>query len=559
LSPRPRLLAGAALLALVGATLGSGGTSAGTTSLQGIHKIQHVVIIMQENRSFDSYFGTYPGADGIPGLAGHPGKIPCLPDPLRGGCDRPFHDTRLVNGGGPHGHRDFLVDADGGAMDGFVRRADNASSGCTDPDDPNCVPGAKADVMGYHTAAEIPDYWTYARNFVLQDHMFSSVASWSLPAHLSLVSAWSARCAKSGDPMHCVSAVQNPALPPDYVLPHGKHPPAPNYAWTDLTYLLHAYHVTWRYYIFPGTQPDCDTGAMTCAAAPQNARTPGIWNPLPYFEDVRQDHQVRDVQPIHDFYTAARSGTLPSVAWVTPADAVSEHPPSSVGVGENYVTGLINTLMRGPEWRSTAIFLAWDDWGGFYDHVTPPAVDGLGYGFRVPGVVISPYAKRGYVDHQVLSFDAYLEFIEDDFLNGARLNPATDGRPDSRPDVREQDPILGDMVSDFNFKQAPRPPLILPQQRVAVAPRRELGAQVVGVITHLRPSSVRVQVTSTGPEDEALLGRVVELPLARHMPLYLDGRSATRAVLRVGDAVIGAIAPTGPGHYRATELDDLGR
>jgi phospholipase C len=118
--------------------------------------------------------------------------------------------------------------------------------------------------------------------------------------------------------------------------------------------------------------------------------------------------------------------------------------------------------MEGPDWDSTAIFLSWDDWGGFYDHVVPPAVDRQGFGLRVPGIVISPYAKQGVIDHQTLSHDAYTKFIEDDFLGGQRLDPATDGRPDPRPDVRETSPILGDLTGDFDFNQTPRVPLILP-------------------------------------------------------------------------------------------------
>jgi phospholipase C len=133
-----------------------------------------------------------------------------------------------------------------------------------------------------------------------------------------------------------------------------------------------------------------------------------------------------------------------------------------VSYGQSYVTSLINAVMRSPDWDSSAIFLAWDDWGGFYDHVVPPRVDQNGYGLRVPGVVISPYAKQGYVDHQVLSFDAYDKFIEDDFLHGQRLDPATHGRPDPRPDVREDERILGNLVDDFDFAQRPRPPVILP-------------------------------------------------------------------------------------------------
>ena len=119
--------------------------------------------------------------------------------------------------------------------------------------------------------------------------------------------------------------------------------------------------------------------------------------------------------------------------------------------------------MKGPNWSSTAIFLAWDDWGGFYDHVPPPRVDENGYGLRVPAVVISPYARRGFIDDQVLSFDAYVKFIEDDFLGGQRLDPATDGRPDPRPTVREDVPLLGDLRRDFNFAQKPRRTLILPE------------------------------------------------------------------------------------------------
>lgn len=162
------------------------------------------------------------------------------------------------------------------------------------------------------------------------------------------------------------------------------------------------------------------------------------------------------------FEHAATTGTLPAVSWIVPSGTVSEHPPARVSAGQSYVTNLVNTVMSGPDWRSTAIFLAWDDWGGFYDHVPPPTVDANGYGFRVPAMVISPYARHGYIDHQTLSLDAYTKFIEDDFLHGARLNPLTDGRPDPRPSVRENAPILGNLVRDFNFRQKLRPPMLLP-------------------------------------------------------------------------------------------------
>jgi phospholipase C len=429
--------------------------------LAGIHKIRHVVVIMQENRSFDSYFGTYPGADGIPMKNGVPSV--CSTDPATGVCVAPYHDTSNRNAGGPHDHLDAVKDIAGGKMNGFETQARRGRYlACrASPDVPSCSLAPKVpDVMGYHDWHEIPNYWRYAHDFVLQDHMFESDTSWSLPAHLYLVSGWSARCAAKGDPMSCRSAVQAPAAPPG-----GRQDPtgkAPDYAWTDLTYLLHRDHVSWRYYVATGDQPDCADNAMFCAPVPQSAKTPGIWNPLPYFDTVRQDHQLSDVAPLVDFYKAAKAGKLPSVAWITPAQAVSEHPPGLITRGQTYVTGLINSIMRSKDWSSTAIFLAWDDWGGFYDHVRPPTVDAQGYGLRVPALVISPYARRGYIDHQTLSFDAYLKFIEDDFLHGARINPRTDGRPDPRPDVRENAKALGNLITDFNFRQRPLAPLLLP-------------------------------------------------------------------------------------------------
>ena len=428
-----------------------------------IHRIRHVVIIMQENRSFDSYFGTYPGAEGIPGLAGHPGTVPCAPNPRKRHCERPYHDTSDRNAGGPHGHGNAMADIAGGHMDGFVTQAEQGrmDSCALHFDDPRCsfMP-AKPDVMGYHDWREIPNYWEYASHFVLQDHMFQSDASWSLPEHLFLVSGWSAKCTDRGDAMSCHSEVEAPASPPG--TPGNTTGTPPDYAWTDLTYLLHKYGVSWRYYIDRGSQPDCADNQMFCAPVPQDSTTPGIWNPLPWFDTVREDHQLQNIAPLHDLFKDLDDNTLPAVSWIVPSDKVSEHPPNLVTTGQAYVTGLVDSIMRSRAWNSTAIFLCWDDWGGFYDHVKPPVVDAQGYGLRVPALVISPYARAGYIDHQTLSQDAYLKFIEDDFLGGQRLDPRTDGRPDPRPDVRENAPTLGNLARDFDFDQKPLPPLILP-------------------------------------------------------------------------------------------------
>ena len=427
----------------------------------GIHTIKHVIVIMQENRSFDSYFGTYPGADGIPMKNGVP--TVCAVDPTRHTCVRPYHDSANRNAGGPHDHRDAMADIDGGKMDGFVVRARRGRHlDCVAHfDAPGCsYSPSNPDVMGYHDAREIPNYWSWAKSYVLQDHLFESDTSWSMPAHLYMVSGWSAKCSRKGDPMSCKPAVQAPGSPPGE--PQNTTGAIPDYAWTDLTYLLYKHHVSWRYYVFPGAQPDCADGDMYCKAVPQNAKTPGIWNPLPWFDTVKQDHQAADVAPVSGFFAAAREGKLPAVSWITPAEKVSDHPPALISAGQTYVTSLIDAVMKSPDWSSTAIFLAWDDWGGFYDHVVPPTVDAQGYGLRVPGLLISPWARHGYIDHQTLSFDAYLKFVEDDFLGGQRLDPKTDGRPDSRTVVRENAKALGNLVSEFDFSQHPGKPALLP-------------------------------------------------------------------------------------------------
>ncbi len=461
---RPRIIGTVLLAALIASSgmlyVDSRHTAA---AADGIHKIKHVIIIMQENRSFDSYFGTFPGADGIPMKNGVP--TVCVPDPRTVTCNKPFYDPHDRNFGGPHSALDSRLDINHGQMNGFIRQERAGSDqACQVFFNPLCgtnvIYDEPPDVMGYHDARQIPNYWAYAKNFVLQDHMFSPIASWSLPAHLFMVSEWSAFCTRKDDPMSCTNRIQRAAG--ILMSRPNSPPPTIDYAWTDLTYLLHKNHVSWRYYLDQGPQPDCANEAMYCKAQNQYATVPQIWNPLPYFDTVKDDDQLGDIQPLSKFYKAAAAGTQPAVTWIVPNGNVSEHPQALISAGQAYVTNLINTIMRSKDWDSTAIFLAWDDWGGFYDHVVPPKVDENGYGLRVPAMVISPYAKHSYIDHQTLSFDAYAKFIEDDFMGGQRLNPATDGRPDPRPTVRENVPILGDLRNDFDFNQRPRAPLLLP-------------------------------------------------------------------------------------------------
>jgi phospholipase C len=442
-----RALAPAASLAVFGVVAAAATASArpalpalpALPAVVGIGKIRHVIVIMQENRSFDSYFGTFPGADGIP-------KGVCLPDPRHGGCARPHPDHRDQNQDDPHGAQAYTHDVNGGKMNGFVGWAERQL----------CQPGApcRPDVMGYHTGSDIPNYWAYARNYVLDDHMFEPVRSWSGPAHLYEVSGWAAKCSNPRNPMTCKNAFYPVKRGPRHRTPWG---------WTDITWLLHRQHVSWGFYL--------DQGARS-AANPHGVLN--FWNVLPGFTDVHHDGQLGHIRRLRDFVARAKAGTLPAVSWIQPDTRDSEHATALVSTGQAFVTRVVNAVMRSSDWRSSAIFLAWDDWGGFYDHVRPPRVDSLGYGIRVPALVISPYARHGFIDHQILSFDAYLKFIEDDFLGGARLDPATDGRPDSRPDVRENAAALGNLLRDFNFSQPPRPPHILdpcPPTTLVPAPR----------------------------------------------------------------------------------------
>jgi phospholipase C len=430
----------------------------------GIHQIKHVIVIMQENRSFDSYFGTFPGADGFPTRNG---KITtCIPDPKAKKCIAPYLDHNDHNHGGMHDAPSSIADVNRGKMNGFISRAEQTQSALCGRGNSQCASASPAfadTVMGYHDSADIPNYWSYARTFTLQDHMFPSVSSWSLATHLGMVAAWSAVCSNDKDPMSCTDS--------DVGYTDSQTPNQMRYPYTDITYLLHKNHVSWGYFLDGGKKKTAPDGTIT--------GVPYIWNVLPRFRDVTGDGQTHNMQPLSQFFKKAASGSLPAVSWVTPQSSDSEHPPALVSTGQSYVTRVINAVMQSPNWRHSAIFLAWDDWGGFYDHVLPPHVDGLGYGIRVPAMVISPYARPGYIDHQTLSFDAYLKFIEDDFLNGQRLDPKTDGRPDSRPDVRENISILGNIENDFDFSQKPLAPLVLPThpQTALIEPKSTATAE----------------------------------------------------------------------------------
>ena len=364
----------------------------------GLEKIQHFVFIMQENRSLDHYFGTYPGVEGIP-----PGV--CVPGPTGGPCAAPSHDASLVNQGGAHNWANALNCIDGGLMDGFI-------AGST------VKPG---DVMGWHDYRELSNYWNYARLYVLQDRLFESITSYSLPAHLYMLAAQSGGYIGTGQ-TYPVS-----------------------FSFSEITLLLGGGKIDWRYYVNRGKTAGAADGGSADVDSDETTYT--FWNPLPAFPAVKNDPtQFSRLTDATQFYTDAQNGKLPQVSWIIPNSELSEHPPASVATGMNYVTGLVNAVMNSPQWNSTAIFIAWDDWGGFYDHVDPPKVDQYGLGIRVPGLVVSPYARQGYVDHKTYSFESWLKLIEERF----GVTPMT-GR----------DNTANDMADAFDFTQQPRPPMLM--------------------------------------------------------------------------------------------------
>jgi phospholipase C len=428
---------------------------------RGIRALDHLIFIVQENRSFDHYFGTYPGADGIPTKPDGDYAV-CIPDPYQGGrCVPPYITHEVEFEGGPHTHASSVRDVNGGKMDGFIASLRPEEGSCwVDPSQPRCAeqlgPQGQPDVMSTLTRRDIPNYWAYADHFALEDHMFAPVDSWTMPSHLFLVSGWSAYC-PTANPMSCVSDINLKG--DDHRWDYGE---PPIYAWTDVTWLLDSQGVSWRTFVGNHTcwqHRTCDDPEGRTYNTSNNRNVlPGFTS---FSDGERADGIEDNIRPVDDYLASAGDGSLPSVSWIFPTAATSEHPTSqsTPRTGMAYVTRLVNAAMQGPDWDSTAIFLTWDDWGGFYDHVVPPRVDGNGYGLRVPGLVISPWAKPGFVDHTELSFDSYLRLIEDRFLGGQRLDPKTDGRPDARPTVRER--IANPLNAAFDFTQDPVPPLVL--------------------------------------------------------------------------------------------------
>src|SRR5579859_7896099 len=397
------------------------GTPVGTAQSAG--PIKHIIFFIKENRTFDNYFGTYPNANGATTATTADGKV----IPLAHQKDQ-IPDIDHSSEGG------FMA-YDGGKLDRFQQLKSNATAG-----KPANDPYANNSLTQFQQS-DIPNYWSYAQNYVLGDAMFSSLMGPSFPNHLYTVAA------QSGGAVDNPVSDKNVGTLLDVVKGWGCDVANQQvkvkgsdgkvnlqeacFDFQTLADELDAKGYSWRYY------------------APPENKNGYIWSSFNAIKHIRFGPDWQNVVPTEQFATDAAAGTLPVVSWIVTPALYSEHAPASVCVGENWTVSLLNSLMQGPDWSSTALFLTWDDFGGFYDHVAPQQVDGYGLGFRVPLMVISPFAKKGYIDHTQYEFSSMLRFAED------QLN---------LPTMTDRDKGANNLSNAFDFVQQPNAPLILKQR-----------------------------------------------------------------------------------------------
>jgi phospholipase C len=370
--------------------------------------IQHIIVLYQENRSFDNYFGTYPGANGIPLSITLP-KSPGSDEKVS-----PFHIPTLSTHDLDHSNRAAKVAYDNGKMDGFIYAV---GSNLT---------------MGYYDQRDLPYYWDYASRFVLLDNFFSSQMGPSLPNHLYLLAGQSGGLTENTQGGTCES--REICQGGSNATSNNPYGVSKNLTlnFTTVVDQLDSRGVSWKYY-----NGDKD-----------HYKEAGYWNPLPAFTSFKNNPaRLNNLAPNSQFLVDLAKGNLAQVTWVVPTEDESDHPTANVGAGQRYLVSSINAIMQSKYWASTAIFVTWDDYGGWYDHVAPPQVDAFGLGFRVPSMVISAYAKEGFIDHTQSEFTSILKFIQ---------------TIHDLPPLTQRDAMASNMLEAFDFTQLPRSPLILP-------------------------------------------------------------------------------------------------
>ena len=388
----------ALLMGIGTSVMGQGSSGSATTGPN--TPIEHFIFLMQENHSFDNYFGTYPGANGIPDGV-------CMPvnpfDETVTECVEPFRipDSDVKMDDPAHSETTHEMQFNNGEMNGFVYAlTERAQDGRL--------------AMGYYDDRDLPYYWNIADNFVLFDNFFSSVAGGSFDNHMFWIAGTSVKATREVSEQELLADV------------------------TTIFDQLESQGISWKFYI---QNYDPELTYRTVHLYPFNRASQVIWAPLLNFDRFLDNPDLNDnIVDLDQYFDDLVDGTLPNVAFMVPSGP-SEHPPSSLLSGQRFVRTLLQRLMQSEFWESSAFLWSYDDWGGWYDHVPPPRVDEYGYGFRVPALLVSPYAKRGFIDSTQLDYTSALKFISENW----GLEP-----------LAERTAKANSLTNAFDFTQPPR-------------------------------------------------------------------------------------------------------
>ena len=382
----------------------------GPTGIQPQSKIAHVIVIFQENRTPDNLFHGLPGADIASSGTNSKGQtVALVPVDITAPYDL------------DHSHPGWLTEYNGGNMNGWDLVGSNCPSHSCNP----------LTAFGYVPQAEVQPYFQMAEKYVFADRMFQTNQGPSFPAHQFIFAATSTNA-----PGSTLLASENPHYADLTSLncggsassfvrmidPNGSEATTmqPCFDHATLADLLDAKGLSWRYYA-PGIG--------------------GLWNGPDAIAHIRNSSDWANVViPQTKILTDISAGQLPAVSWVIPSGAASDHALGTNGTGPAWVASIVNAVGQSKYWNNTAIFITWDDWGGWFDHVKPPIYGSYELGFRVPLIVVSPYARPGYVSHQQHEFASILRYIEDNWGLG------TLGFTDARAD---------DLADCFDYNQTP--------------------------------------------------------------------------------------------------------
>jgi phospholipase C len=378
--------------------------------------IDHIVVIMMENHAYDNLFGTYCQTVGpyCSGSSIGVNDSVCLPVNLKkplGPCVHPyaFNASQLSSTDLEHTYYPTVHSIDGGKMNGFV---EYEKSNLT---------------MGHYTCSLVPVYCDLAEQYAIGDNFYSSALSWSLPNHWYLLAGQA--------PLASINFTRSPQHDRLYLNES-------NQTETIQDLLNKTPSVTWKYYNW--VLPSYDT-AISGLAHGGYSRAFDPWDPLAARAESYTSYYVSHFVARNKFFNDLNHSALPNISWVIPATQYSDHPPANLSQGQAWVASVIDAVEASKEWSTTAIFLAWDDYGGYYDGVAPPVIDSMGLSIRVPLIVISPYAVENKVVSSLGYFESILHFIEWRFSLGCITNRDCDA------------PIP---FAYFNFNQTARPPML---------------------------------------------------------------------------------------------------